>query len=66
MVDVNSMLPVERAKRKLSWCMTSTGNLHDANRYIAYKLGDQYVTLDDEWTAGELRAIADYMDAARG
>lgn len=38
------------------------GDLHLSTPYVAWFQGEPKIDLDGEFTAAELRAIADYMD----
>lgn len=40
------------------------GDLHLSTPYIAWFQGEPKIDLDGEFTAAELRAVADYMEAS--
>ena len=46
--------------------LTPEGNLDSLGPYLSWTKGDDTATLDGEFTASELRSIADVMDGVKG
>lgn len=53
----------EDAAKRVADTVTDKGGLYDVGWYLRWITPDKQATLDGYFTADELRAIADYMDA---
>lgn len=48
--------------RTIDEIKTPTGGLFSLGGYVSWEPGDKTITLDGEFTADELRALAEHMD----
>lgn len=53
----------EAARRRVAECKCEDGGLFDQGWYIGWTPGRDYAVLDGEFTASELRAIAEWMES---
>jgi len=49
-------------RRPISDYVEPDGSLHRLLPYLRWNVGEETATLDGDYTAAELRAIADHMD----
>lgn len=54
----------EQAEAEVAKAVTADGGLYDLGWYLAWTPGDKDAVLDGKFSAAELRAIADHMDAS--
>lgn len=47
-------------------CVQSDGSLNNISWYINWAVGDTFVTLDGDFTAEDLKAIAVHMENTKG
>lgn len=52
--------------KRVKESVTSTGGLYRLGWYLSWDVGDKAACLDGYFSADDLRAIADHMDASKG